>query len=466
MTGRQWGMLQNHLFPGDGEGHGAVLRCGIVSTGRGVCLLVKDVVLARDGIDYVPGKRGHHTLTAGFVMDQIDHCAQEGLAYLSVHCHGGTTTVEFSDTDLRSHERGYPALLDITAGPAVGAVVFARKAVAGDIWLPDGTRTELSRMHVTGRPQLTLTPRPTRVPGAMKEHDRQARIFGDAGQEIIGRQKVGIVGLGGGGSLINEYLSRLGVGHLVLIDPDRISVSNLPRVVGSRRSDAHVWLGRETHPRWMRKLAERLSTPKVKIAARVAREASQSVQIEQIVGDVADSEVAQRLIDCDHIFLAADTMQARLVVSAISHQYLIPMTQVGAKVSTNPATGDITDIFSVVRASEPGTGCLWCNGLISPARLQEEATAAEQLKRQRYVDDDDVVAPSVITLNAVAAAHAVDDYMMSATGLVEGGHNYVWSKFFPLESELLSDRPRQDKNCIVCGPQRFGRGNLIRLPTK
>jgi hypothetical protein len=37
---------------------------------------------------------------------------------------------------------------------------------------------------------------------------------------------------------------------------------------------------------------------------------------------------------------------------------------------------------------------LWCNGLISLAKLQEEATAYEQLKRQRYVDDEDISAPS------------------------------------------------------------------------
>ncbi|MFF1253793.1 HesA/MoeB/ThiF family protein [Pseudarthrobacter sp. NPDC058329] len=405
-------------------------------------------------------------ITADFVLEQIDHCAAEGLAYVAVHCHGGTESVEFSDSDMRSHERGYPALLDITGGPAVGALVLTRKAAAGDIWLPGGTRIELDHLSVVGRPQETLRPHPISLRGAAQRHDRQVRIFGEKGQDVIGRQKVAIVGLGGGGSLINEYLSRLGVGHLVLIDPEKIAISNLSRVVGSTRRDAHTWLGDESRPRWMQKLADRFATPKVAIAARVARQASKSVRVEQIVGDVTNDAVAQRLVDCDYIFLAADSMQARLVVSAVSHQYLIPMTQVGAKVSVDGTTGNITNIFSVVRSSEPGSGCLWCNGLISASRLQEEATAKEQLQLQRYVDEADITAPSVITLNAVAAAHAVDDYMMTVTGLLQDVNEATWYKFFPQESDVASETPRKDSDCFVCGPPRFGKGSLGRLPTK
>ena len=37
-------------------------------------------------------------------------------------------------------------------------------------------------------------------------------------------------------------------------------------------------------------------------------------------------------MDCDYLFLAADTMRARLLFNAIVHQYLVPGVQVGAKV--------------------------------------------------------------------------------------------------------------------------------------
>lgn len=37
---------------------------------------------------------------------------------------------------------------------------------------------------------------------------------------------------------------------------------------------------------------------------------------------------------CDYLFLAADSMRARLVFNALVHQYLIPGVQLGSKIRT------------------------------------------------------------------------------------------------------------------------------------
>jgi hypothetical protein len=58
---------------------------------------------------------------------------------------------------MASHERGYPALLDITRGGPVGALVFAERAVAGDIWTPQG-RVALSYTTVIGSQIYRLYP--------------------------------------------------------------------------------------------------------------------------------------------------------------------------------------------------------------------------------------------------------------------------------------------------------------------
>ncbi len=120
-------------------------------------------------------------------------------------------------------------------------------------------------------------------------------MFGDAGQEILGRQKVGVVGAGGAGSLIIEYLARLGVGHIVMADPDRIELSNLPRVVGSTRRDALASLTGPNRPMRIRTWGERLARHKTKIAARLARQANPKIVIERIEGDIADDAVAREV---------------------------------------------------------------------------------------------------------------------------------------------------------------------------
>lgn len=461
--------LMAHLFPGDGDEHGAVIAAGIVSTPRGTRLLARDIVIAEDGVDYVPGRRGYRMLTADFVTDNILRCASERLVYLAVHCHGGGDSVGFSGDDLSSHERGYPALLDLADGLPVGALVFASGAVAGDIWLPDRRRVELHGATVVGRPQTLFFPNRPRYGASDSTYDRQARLFGDRGQAVLNGQKVGVIGAGGAGSLIIEYLARLGVGHLVVVDPERIELSNLPRIVGSTRADAHAWLAASNHPNWMRRLGQRLARRKTSIARRVARQANRRIIVDKVVGDIATDSVAQQLVDCDFIFLAADSMRARLVFNAVVHQYLIPGAQVGAKVTVHRDTGDVLDVFSVYRPVIPGSGCLWCNGLISPGRLQEEALSQADRQEQRYVEEASVVAPSVITLNSIACAHAVNDYLFSVTGLLAQGTSNAYRRFLPSEADFMLDEPRRDPDCTECGagPKgRFGFGSTLRLPTR
>ena len=461
--------LEGHLFPGDGDEHGAVLLAGVAETRRGTRLLIREVLRARDGIDYVPGKRGYRMLTAAFVTKAITKSAADRCAYLAVHCHPGNDAVRFSEDDLASHERGYPALLDLAEGRPVGALVFARNAAAGDIWTADGARRDLSVLRVVGRPMRYLFPLSPTYTGADSAYDRQARLFGDRGQALLAGQKVGVLGAGGAGSLIVQYLARLGVGHIVVVDPERIDLSNVPRVIGSRRRDARPWLTARGRPEWIQQLGRVLSKKKTAVAARVAREANRHIRVDSVEGDVADGHVARRLIDCDHLFLAADTMRARLVFNAIVHQYLIPGTQVGAKVTVDSSTGDIVDVFSVSRPVLPHSGCLWCNGLISSARLQEEALTASERREQQYVAETTIVAPSVITLNAVACAHAVDDYLFSVTGMLKPGSTDGYRRFVPRDADFFVDEPRRDPFCSECGrgaSARGARGDGHPLPTR
>src|SRR5207249_138760 len=63
------------------------------------------------------------------------------------------------------------------------------------------------------------------------------RAIGEVGQRIIQALKVGIIGLGGIGSIVIEQLARVGVSDFVLIDPDTIESSNISRIVGSTAKD-------------------------------------------------------------------------------------------------------------------------------------------------------------------------------------------------------------------------------------
>ena len=305
-----------------------------------------------------------------------------------------------------------------------------------------GSRRTLGSYRVVGHGITRYNSRPVEERDSDVAHDRQVRMFGAAGQHILRASKIAVVGLGGIGSLVAEWLARLGVGNLILIDQDRIESSNLSRVVGATRVDVET-----------RQL-------KTQIAIRHAREMAVDAKLLPIAGDVAFASVARVLRDCDFMFLAADSMRARLVVNALAHQYLIPVVQMGAKIRPGDA-GTLEDAMCAVRQIRPGVGCLWCNGLIDSTELAIEAKSDEERKEQAYgVQEPN---PSVITLNAVAAAHAVNDFLFDFLGLRTRGVDAKYLHFHFDRGKTERVIPRRDRECLEC-VQRLAMGDALELP--
>lgn len=67
----------------------------------------------------------------------------------------------------------------------------------------------------------------------MERYDRQIMLpeIGTQGQQRLQDATVLIVGLGGLGSVVSTYLTGAGIGHLILADNDRVSLTNLQRQV-------------------------------------------------------------------------------------------------------------------------------------------------------------------------------------------------------------------------------------------
>ena len=74
------------------------------------------------------------------------------------------------------------------------------------------------------------------------QQDRYSRHImlseiGEHGQKKLLDASVLIVGLGGLGSPVAYYLAAAGIGHLGIIDPDVVDISNLQRQIAHSESD-------------------------------------------------------------------------------------------------------------------------------------------------------------------------------------------------------------------------------------
>jgi molybdopterin/thiamine biosynthesis adenylyltransferase len=237
-----------------------------------------------------------------------------------------------------------------------------------------------------------------------------------------------VIGAGGGGSILVEQLAHLGVGALTVVDFDVVRDVNLSRIVGATPADIGV--------------------KKIAVAERLVRRVDDSIAFYGIDGDIADLAVAKRLLETDFLFLATDTITSRLVFNAIVHRYLIPGVQIGAKVDVM-ADGRIGQVYVAVRPVLPDAGCLECHSLIDPMRLQEEARTDEETVAQNYLNEPEIIDPSVISLNGIAASHAVSTMLFSATCLATE-QLLVHRLYLPLEGQALGVAPRRQPDCSFC----------------
>jgi len=88
-----------------------------------------------------------------------------------------------------------------------------------------------------------------------ERYARQQAVVGDGGQARLWEKKVLIVGCGGLGGHLIENMLRMGVGHIVAVDPDRFEGSNLNRqllstapLLGSSKAEAAAARAKAVNP--------------------------------------------------------------------------------------------------------------------------------------------------------------------------------------------------------------------------
>jgi hypothetical protein len=76
--------------------------------------------------------------------------------------------------------------------------------------------------------------------------------------------------------------------------------------------------------------------------------------------------------------------------------------------------------------------------------------------------------PSVITLNAISASHAANDFLMAFMNLALPEATLDYQRFQHRERKLFHDVPRKDAECPECGvhsKSRWAKGDAADLPT-
>ena len=113
-----------------------------------------------------------------------------------------------------------------------------------------------------------------------------------------------IVGAGGLGVPMAQYLAGAGVGHIRIVDDDRIALSNLPRQIAFSQTD--------------------VGELKVEVLAKRIRSANEDVLVEPCSARFDQLTAEDLLCDIDLVLDATDSMQARLDIDRATYARRIP----------------------------------------------------------------------------------------------------------------------------------------------
>ncbi len=383
-------------------------------------LILGDIIEPHPGdVRWIP-RRGL-VMSHGYYSRAISFAQSiPGAGLLNVHSHpgprSGTAPPVPSDPDLasdamelwavsRSLGEGRPIAAGIMApggGMSFREYTFRQPSTAAEAqqrkFGPKGARiTFASRARIVGPGLRILDADPAGNAEAdyrdFEMTESSALLWGESGQRMLAEPTVGIAGLGGVGGMLAEYLARLGVGELVLVDYDRLENANFNRSQGATRSEA------------------RSRSVKVTVYRRVTREAATypNFKVSIFRESVAEDAGLKPLLDCDIIAGAADDAFARQVLDHAAYAHLIPVIDGGTILRADPATLQFKAGKSQIATAGPGYPCLECQGVYD----QEEATVArESAEWGRYLEiagdargaKKDLRAPSVICNNGLVAS--------------------------------------------------------------
>lgn len=173
-----------------------------------------------------------------------------------------------------------------------------------------------------------------------------------AGQERLNESRVLIIGLGGLGSPVSIYLSSAGVGRLVLVDFDKVEISNLQRQIVHTTTD--------------------INRLKIESAKEHLQAINPEISIECIDHVMEDHELLDQAAKADVIVDASDNFQTRFALNEASVKTKTPLVS-GAAIRFE---GQVT-VFNPKDDTSPCYRCLYgeeitisetcmANGVIAP----------------------------------------------------------------------------------------------------
>ena len=447
LTSRQHAELKAHLFPGDGLEAAALVLCGRLR-GRGRhALMVRKIVL----IPHADCERTEVTITwpTRFADDLVQEAAKRGMAVLKVHSHpGGLETFSAFDDKSDTSFLGSVSTILEDKQPHASAVMLPCGRMFARALNDKGEFCPVDLVSMVGEDlDLWFAGARREIPEFARRH---AQVFGAGTVACLRRMRIAVIGCSGTGTPLIEQLVRLGVGILVLVDPDRSEWKNLNRMYMTKAADAN--LGRF----------------KVDVLAEAIGHIGLGTELMPFAKDLATPDVVRAVAACDLAFGCTDSFAARDLLNRLATFYTLPYIDMGVQLRALPA-GGIDQITGAVHYLQPGKSSLKSRGI-----YESEDVRAELMKRndpveyekqlqQKYIKGVQEDRPAVISVNSMVASMAVNEVIARIHRFrYDNNDAYATLRYAVHEPHVFKDAEWDLKACPVLSKE-VGRGDVTPL---
>ena len=181
--------------------------------------------------------------------------------------------------------------------------------------------------------------------------ESHGQAFGKKTTNLLRSLEVAVVGCSGTGSPVIEQLTRLGIGKLILVDPDIVEKRNLNRILNSTYLDAED------------------SKSKVQVLSDAIDKFGIGTSVDAYQRDLIDCEVIQRIANCDLLFGCVDSASGRHYLNKLCVYYTIPYIDVGVKLVAD-GYGGVSDVSGAVHFIRPDCTTLMQRGVYNAEELR------------------------------------------------------------------------------------------------
>jgi hypothetical protein len=389
--------LKKHLYPGDGLEAVAIALCGRLNNKNHHKLLVNEIVL----IPYAECERNRDLVSwkTERIIPLLEKAMKYHYALVKIHSHPGGYE-QFSSVDDESDRRLFSSIFGWMDGehPHASAIMLPDGRIFGRVFNTQMEEERLSRVTVVGD-IITIWNYALGKSAELEVGKRTAQAFGEGTFGLLKIMRVGVVGCSGTGSPVIEQLVRLGVGTIVIVDPDKVELKNLNRILNTTRADA---------------MEKRDKVEVLKAAIQKMDLGTEVIEISQNVFD--DKECLRQLAECDVIFGCVDSVDGRDLLNKLCAYYLIPYFDLGIKLEAD-GNGGISKIVGTVNYIQPGKSTLFSRGLYDAEDLKAAGLyrlnpeSFPELVKNSYIKNINVNRPAVISVNMMIGSYAVNEFL-------------------------------------------------------